>query len=73
MLNMTSHASHLNSALGEVFEFYTFDKYPLIEDFEETVLYTKRLLSTKRQVVKLEKRDFITVCFKVTRGENIKL
>lgn len=45
----------------------------MIEDFEETVLYTKRLLSAKRQVVKLEKRDFITVCFKVTRGENIKL
>lgn len=56
---MTSHASRQNSAPGEVFEFLYIRQIFLIEDFEEKIPYTKKPLSIKMQVAKLEKRGLI--------------
>lgn len=57
--NMTSHASHRNSAPGEVFEFYTLIISTIMEDYEEKRPYRKIPLSIKTQIAKLEKRGLI--------------
>ena len=55
---MTSHASHLNSAPGEVFEFLR-GYNTMNEASDEKVPYNKRPLSIKTQIAKLEGRGLI--------------
>lgn len=56
---MTSHASHLNSAPGEVFEFYIPNGMIMYDEDIEKIPYEKAPISIKMQVEKLRSRGLI--------------
>ena len=56
---MTSHASHKNSAPGEVFEFLYICNITMNKNSEEKIPYTKKPLSISLQISKLKDRGLI--------------